>query len=801
MFGWLFREKAAKGASSAPSGGTPATPALAVGSGSTLQEAMGTALRHHHAGSLQQADAIYRQVLAADPRNFDALHLLGVLAYQCERYDEAADLISHALSQNPSYAPAHNNMGNVFRAQGKGEQALACFGKAVVLDPDYLDAYINQGALLRSLGKLTEALSCYERVRSLNPELPSAHLNLGSLLEELGKPDAAIASYRQALALKADFAEALFNLGNVLRRQGRLNEAVECYRRTIALQAGFHAAFANLGNALNEQGKPAEAIAAYEQALALKPDFIDARFNLGNVLKDKGRLDEAIACYRRAIELRPDFAEAYYYLGNALRDQDRTEEVLECYRRALALRPEYAEARWAFTMSQLAAVCDVDADVAAHRASFSLELGRLESWFDPTRIADAHRAVGVLQPFCLAYSEQDNRDLLNRYGNLCCRIMGDWFQREGLSVPGKSRDGGLIRVGVVSQYFLNHSVWNAIVRGWLQHLDRGRFSLHLFNLGSKEDSETAFAKTHASHFEQGPKGLRQWVEAIIGQQPEVLIYPEIGMDPMTLRLASLRLAPIQVATWGHPETSGLATVDYYLSAEDMEPPGAKASYTEQLITLPHLGCCYQPAGVEAVAPDLLRLGLDPHSPLLLCCGVPFKYAPEHDWLLTEIATRLGRCQLVFFTYRLDKLSMKLARRLEAAFVKRGLEFHRHVKFIPWQNSASYYGLLKRADVFLDTVGFSGFNTAIQALECGLPVVTREGRFLRGRLASGILRRMGLPELVTITSEDYVDLAVRLAQDAEFSGKIRGQIAASRDVLFGDTAPIRAMEEFLARPDL
>lgn len=797
MFKWLFREKAAKGAGQAPGVGTSPPPVTTTGSAGTLQELMGVALRHHQAGNLQQAGAIYDQILATDPGNSDALHLLGVVAYQTGRYDEAADLISRALARNAAYAPAHNNLGNVYRAQRKNDQALACFRKAVALDPNYLDAHVSQGALLRSIGMRTEALSCYQRARSLNPDLPITHLNLGGLLEEMGKTDEAIDAYRQALVLKPDFPQAQFGLGNSLKGLGRLDEAVACYRRTIELLPDFHAAYTNLGNALNEQGKPAEAIASYERALALKPDLFDARFNLGNVLKDGGRLDEAIACYRNALELKPDFAEAHYFLGNALREQDRTAEVAECYRRALALAPEYAEARWALTMSQLPAVCDVDTEPEACRAVFSLELERLENWFDSARIALGHRAVGVQQPFCLAYTEQDNRDLMRRYGNLCCRIMRDWYQREGLSVPGASRPDGVIRVGVVSQYFLDHSVWNAIVKGWFLHLDRSRFSLHAFYVGTAEDRETQFARRHASRFEQGPKGLESWVESIVGRQLDVLIYPEIGMDPMTLRLASLRLAPVQIAAWGHPETTGLATIDYYLSAEDMEPPEGRSNYTERLVTLPHLGCCYQPAVVEAVAPDLLRLGLDPQSPLLLCCGVPFKYAPEHDWLLTEIATRLGRCQFVFFTYRLDKLSMKLARRLETTFARRELDFHRHVKFIPWQNSAGYHGLLKRADVFLDTVGFSGFNTAMQALECGLPVVTREGRFLRGRLASGILRRMGLPELVTKTSEDYVDLAVRLAQDAEFSMRIRGRIDSSRDVLVGDIAPIRAMEEFLA----
>jgi predicted O-linked N-acetylglucosamine transferase (SPINDLY family) len=184
----------------------------------------------------------------------------------------------------------------------------------------------------------------------------------------------------------------------------------------------------------------------------------------------------------------------------------------------------------------------------------------------------------------------------------------------------------------------------------------------------------------------------------------------------------------------------------------MEPPGAQDNYTERLVALAHLGCFYTPPDVVARDPDLDALGIGTHGPILLCPGVPFKYAPQHDRVFPAIAQRLGRCRFVFFTHRARGLSEKLAQRLRAAFARAQLDMDDFVAFIPWQNRAGFYGLLKRADVFLDTIGFSGFNTAIQAVECALPVVTREGRFLRGRLASGILKRMGLQELVA-GSED------------------------------------------------
>ncbi len=140
-----------------------------------------------------------------------------------------------------------------------------------------------------------------------------------------------------------------------------------------------------------------------------------------------------------------------------------------------------------------------------------------------------------------------------------------------------------------------------------------------------------------------------------------------------------------------------------------------------------------PSKMPAALDDL---GIDLPSPLLLCPGTPFKYAPEHDQVFPRIARELGQCRFVFFTYSTPALSGKLRQRLERAFGNEGLDFGRYVTFLPWLTRAGFAGLMQRADVFLDTIGFSGFNTALQAIQCGLPVVTLQGRFLRGRLASG-----------------------------------------------------------------
>jgi predicted O-linked N-acetylglucosamine transferase (SPINDLY family) len=236
----------------------------------------------------------------------------------------------------------------------------------------------------------------------------------------------------------------------------------------------------------------------------------------------------------------------------------------------------------------------------------------------------------------------------------------------------------------------------------------------------------------------------------------------------------------------------MPTIDYYLSAEELEPEHAQDNYTEGLVKLPNLGCAYAALNLEAADPGLEFL--DDGVPVLLCAGSHYKYPPVHDRIWAEIARRLERCRVVFFESHLKPLNERMRTRLTRAFEEASaIECLRIIPALP---RAGFYGLMRRADLMLDTIGFSGFNTVIQAVECGLPVVTREGRFMRGRLGSGILRRMGMPELIAQDEAEYIDLAVKVARDNDYRESLRQKMKQSRHVLFDDLESVRALETFL-----
>jgi protein O-GlcNAc transferase len=811
MLAWLFGRRRA---AAAPRG---------------AQEVLAEAFAHHQAGRLAEAQAGYQAVLALDPRNFDAVNLLGVIALQYSRPAEAAEFFARAIDASPQSAAAHNNLGEAYRRLGRLEEAVACFGQALAHDAGYAEAHFNLGGALRRLGRTEEAREAFSRAASLKPAFTEAQLRLGETLNALGRAEEAIVALRAALELAPDLAEAHGSLGTALRDAGRLDEALVSCQRAVALNPESALAHLNAGNVLRDKGFLDEAITSYRTATTLDPEFAEAHNNLGNALRDRHRLDEALASFERALQLnpglaeawlnvgsvlgrqrrfadaaevlrglaarKPDFADAHLELGNALMAMGDQAGALEAYRTALVHDPESAVARWSLAISQLSAVAASAIEQERARDAFAAELGELERWCESRRAEQTARAVAVQQPFYLAYLESDHRELLARYGRLCSRLMGEWQSAAGLAAPSRVTRAE-IRVGIVSAHIHDHSVWNAIVKGWLSRIDRTRFDVRLFHLGVANDAATALAKTLATHYSYGRTDWREWAPLILGHQPDVLIYPEIAMDPTTAKLAAMRLAPVQVAAWGHPLTTGLPSIDSFLSADALEPPAGAEHYTEKLVRLPGLGVCLEAQQVVPREVDLAALGIRDGVPLLVCAGMPFKYTPRHDAVLIDIARRLGECQFVFFTPQPPELAAPLRRRLERAFAEAGLEAAAFVAWVPWQDRASFHGLMSQADVYLDTLGFSGFNSALQAVDCGLPPVAFEGRFLRGRLASGILRRMGLDELVAGTPAAYVEIAVKLARDAAYWGEVRERLIASRAGLYGDAEPVRALERFL-----
>lgn len=586
------------------------------------------------------------------------------------------------------YATLNDAVARQNRGDFAGAQAL--YWQILLDDPAQFDALHLLGVSKCQQGQQAEGSWFIGRALDARPDDAGAHFNLAMALAELHRPAEAIAQFDHALAIKPDHAPSWFSRGDALQGEDRHADAIQSYQRALALQPGMAGALANMGTALLASGRAADAIGIFTDALARGADRCTALVNTGRALQALGR----------------------------------TAEACDSFAAASAAAPDAAQPRWLWAMATIPELPGGVAEVAASRPAFAAAIGALDAWY---QAAPGRDRLELGWPFYIAYKAQNNRALLQQFGAMRGRLMKPW--QPGPAPP--QRAPGPIRVGIVSAHISSHSVWHAITRGWFAHFDPTQIALHGFHLGRKSDDETAFARAHTASFVYGEHRFSDWVRDIQAVQPDVLIYPAIGMDNMSANLASLRLAPVQMASWGHPETTGLPTIDYYISAEAFEPSDADPAYSENLIRLPRLGVAFLPQHATPRPPDLAALGIDPDRPIILCPGAPFKYAPDKDHLLAAIA-RHG--QLIFFhTKNNSPLSHRLEQRLTARFAALGLDFATHAKFIPFQNMEGFYGLLARADVCLDTIGFSGFNTAMQALGQGAPLVGYEGAFMRGRL--------------------------------------------------------------------
>jgi tetratricopeptide (TPR) repeat protein len=292
-------------------------------------------------GPIALAAALIRRPVVAAA----LLLALGALTWkQCGMYANVETLWQTTLRRNPNCWLALNNLGNIFYRQGRTDEAISYYQKALELKPDYAKAHDNLGNALQQKGKVDEAIAHYQKALQIKPDYAEAHMNLGSAFLQLGRVDEAIAQYQMALEFKPDYAEPWNGLGSIFFLQGRMDEAISHYQRALQLNPGFAQARYNLGVALGQNGRAEEAIACCQKALELKPDYAEARNELGLLLLQQGNADEAIVHFRKALQIRPDYAEAHNNLGNVLLQKGSADEAIVHFQRALQIRPDYAEA-------------------------------------------------------------------------------------------------------------------------------------------------------------------------------------------------------------------------------------------------------------------------------------------------------------------------------------------------------------------------------------------------------------------------------------------------------------------------
>jgi predicted O-linked N-acetylglucosamine transferase (SPINDLY family) len=757
-----------------------------------------------------------------DPQHPHALHGLGLIAQETGRTDTAVDLLTLAIAATggdaplhsnlgwalhaegrlheavasfraavacaPRSADAHGNLGQALHAQGRLDEAVASFREALGIAPDGADIHNNLAVVLKDLGRVGDAIESYERALALEPGLVTAHVNLGLARQAEGRLVDAMGCFTRAIVLAPDAAEAYDHLVAVLVELGRVDEAVTIGRRAVAQQPNLASAHANLGLALHAQGRTAEAVVCYRRALGIAPRLAEAHHNLGTALEELGDVDSAVTCYEQAVALGLERAGVYANLGHMLIEQNRTDAAIAAYRRAHALAPDAA---WEIAAATALPVITASTEaIAAARERLGRNLEALLQ--SDVRVAHPDRPT-ITPNFFLAYNGLDDRQLQETMALACVRANPTlaWTAPHCFAPPPV--EGRRIRVGFVSAYLYEHSI-GRLTHGLIEHLSRDRFEVAIFHARRSGDALSAAIDRSADRAIRLPNRLREARERIAAEALDVLVYPDIGMARMTYHLAFARLAPVQCVMWGHPDTTGLATVDYFISSAALEPAGADQHYTERLHRLSRLPTHY-PRPSAAVAPlTRAALGLDEGATLYVCPQTLFKLHPDYDAILADILRRDRRGRLVL----IDGQSSRWSRDWRERFAGAGADVIDRVVVLPRMAHADFLRLLVSADALLDPLVFSGGTTSYAALGLGAPIVTWPGQFMRGRVTYACYRQLGVMDCVVDSAEAYVETALRLANDPAWRAGVSARLVAGHAELFEDVAVVREIEEFFAR---
>ena len=726
----------------------------------TIPEALQIAMQHHQARRLAEAEGLCRQILAAQPKHADALHLLGVIAHQAGRHDLAVTWIRQSILSNPNNPLAHYNLGEACRASGRLDDAIAAYRCTVELKPDYAQAHNNLGAALAERGRFDEAIEALRRALGLNPDCVEAHNNLGNLLRERGRLDEALAAFRRAIEVKPHIPEIHNNLGNALRERGLLDEAICACRRALELKPDYPQGRNNLGNALGDQGRFDEAITEYRRALELKPDYAEACNNLGVALAEQWKSDEAVGAYRHALELKPAYLEACVNLGGALRDLGNSDGAIAAYRRALQLKPDSPEA-----LNNLGNALkdqgELDEAIAAYRRALEIK---------PDYVGAHSNLVHTLH-----YHPSQDEGTISEEHRRWNRQFSDPLKQ---FIQPHANDRSLKRrrrIGYVSPDFRDHAVGRFVLPLFERH-DRERFEILCYSGVARPDRIT-----------ERLRGLADvWRETIgVSDARLAEIIREDGVDillDLTMHTAGNRLpvfarqpAPVQVSWLGYPGGTGLDRIGYRLTDAHMDPPGEKPAWSaEEPVRLPDCWCCYQPMGE---CPEINAL------PALSAEGVTFgslnNFAKINEGALAIWAQVLEGVKGSRLLMLCPEGSVR--ERVLGFFGARGIAAER-VELAGKLPYWDYLRLYQRIDLGLDPFPYNGMTTTCDALWMGVPVLTLPGAMPISRAGLSLLSSVGLGEMAASSEEDYVRIAVELAGNlprlADLRATLRPRMLAS-----------------------
>jgi predicted O-linked N-acetylglucosamine transferase (SPINDLY family) len=647
--------------------------------------------------------------------------------------------------------------------KGDLEHAERLYRQVLQRNPEDPDALHLLGGIAHLQGNLQLAQQHIQKALELRPRDPLFHANFAAVCIAQKRSGEALEHARQAVALDSKCVEGWRALGTAQALLKCWREAESAYERAIEQAPRHSETHNNMGNVQKTLGRPDRAEQHYRKAIALNSGDADALNNLGALLLGQKRYQQSQQYLMLAVERDPESTIAWNNLGQALQAQGKTKEADIAYGKALALEPD--QLLWRYRrMLNCPLIPESRKRIEYWRKGLLKQLRNLpkasvRQWLD--QLTTSHTEA----PYHLAYQGLDNYELKRAYAE-------QWIEIPQIVAPKPRESTGKPRIGVLVTAG-HEGIFDACSRGLFSCWDFESAQLVLCAPAKLAQAwSKALPQLEILELVTNLGGCAQQLKAA---HLDVLYYWEVGSDALNYFLARMRVAPVQVTSWGTPETTALPEMDYYLSCQAWREGCEAEQYSEKLIVLKDIPMVYyKPSNLEPAKQSSLKRRAEQH--IYLCVQNLYKLHPDFDQLILGIL-EADPWALIYLVEGREKSWTELLQQRFQKVLKQQAE---RVKFLSRMGYSEYLAILHEADCLLDSPHFSGGNTSFEALSQGLPIVTLAGTLARSRFTTACYRQMEWMDLVAYSDEAYVAKAVKLASDPAWREEARAQITQRQD---------------------
>ncbi len=647
---------------------------------------------------------------------------------------------------------------------------------------DLINLY-NSGKLTIVKKKVLELIKKY-------PNNFILHNIFGAVLADQENFDEAIINYRKSVKINPDYAEVHNNLGSAFYKLKKYDESIKSYQRAIQIKPHFAEAHNNLGIVFKELGKYDKSVDSYKRAIQIRPDYAEAYKNFGNVLVKINKIDEAISNYEKAIKINANITETLKKVGNFLKQCGKIGEARKCYNKLFKLKPDVVG--YKINSEQLIApIVQSVKEIDFFREGY---LKSLETLKKSTYLTEKPADIIGTNYFSLAYHAKNNLEIMIKTAELFKQIIPSInYTSKNINKTKKQKK---IKVGFISEFLTRHTI-GKLFGGLIKNIDRKKFDVVVFHTPKTENSQIKNKIDNSANkivtLSDNIKGQQKQVE---DENLDIAFYPDIGMSSTTYFLAFSRLAPVQIVSWGHPETTGINTIDYFLSSNLFETGNSEKKYSERLICLNQFPLYYEPPENLGVIKNRIDLKLPEKIRLYGCPQSLFKLHPDFDIILDKILKQDSGANIILIGGEgIEKFWIES---LKKRWLKNFPMISKKVLFTKRLPLLDFVSLCNCVDVLLDPLHFGGGNSFLESMLVGTPTITMPSTHLKANITAGAYKQMKIsnPPIVK-NSKEYVDLAIELARDNNKNQSLREELKiAAKKYLYKNLNSLKEFEKFL-----